>query len=341
MGNAPVRVSVNRNSQPSSSPYVRPLRSSGNIWEGSPAEMFPERSTWDYAAHQASPSRLQRCSLAAMTSWSDEEQTAVVEQYFVMLEQELVHQPYTKTEHNRRVQQATARSRGSVEFKFSNISAALRDMHVPYIDGYKPRANYQSSLALVVEQFLQERPHILELMRSEVAYPAGPRSDVEWRIVEPPEDSVFPRRRHALTLHTDFVALEASNRTLGAYGELLMLRREQQALRAVGRFDLAERVEHVSQSRGDGLGYDIASFTSSGVPRLIEVKTTRRAEHWPMFVSRNEVTVSRDNAEHFVLARIFHFARPRVGLYELPGAIEDSCILEPETYRALPRPSAA
>ncbi len=276
-----------------------------------------------------------------MASWTDEEQSAVVAEYFAMLEQELVKQPYKKTEHNRRAQAATSRSKGSVEFKFANVSAALRDMHVPYIDGYKPRANYQSSLSHVVEKFLMGRPLLLELMRSEVEYPAGPRTDVQWRMVEPPVDAAFSPGRHPAVVHTDFVALEAANRSLGAYGEQLIFRREQQSLRNAGRPDLADQVEHVSLTRGDGLGYDIASFTHSGAPRLIEVKTTRRAEHWPMFVSRNEVVVSRDQSEHFVLARVFHFAKPKVGLYELPGAIEESCILEPDSYRALPRPSAA
>lgn len=256
-----------------------------------------------------------------------------------MLEQELVGQHYTKTSHNKRVQAATARSKGSVEFKFSNVSAALRDMHAPYIDGYKPRGNYQSSLSQAVEAFLAQRPHLLDLMRSNLESPAGPRTDFQWRIVEPPTDALFASTRRPLALHTDFVALEAANRTLGAHGEELIVDRERQVLRGAGRSDLANRVEHVSLTMGDGLGYDISSFEPSGKPRLIEVKTTRRAEHWPMFVSRNEVEVSRDRAEHFVLSRVFHFANPKVGLYELPGAIEDTCILEPDSYRALPRPT--
>lgn len=64
---------------------------------------------------------------------------------------------------------------------------------------------------------------------------------------------------------------------------------------------------------------------------------TGRGREWPMFVSRNEVAVSRAEADRYVLARVFDFARPRVGLFELTGAIEDTCLLEPETYRALPR----
>lgn len=98
-------------------------------------------------------------------------------------------------------------------------------------------------------------------------------------------------------LHTEFVMLEAANRTLGASGELVVLERECARLSATGRVDLAERVEHVSATRGDGLGDDIASFDDDGRPRLIAVKTTRRGKARPMIVSRNEVAVSEKLAE--------------------------------------------
>lgn len=56
-----------------------------------------------------------------------------------------------------------------------------------------------------------------------------------------------------------------------------------------------------------------------------------------MMVSRNEVHVSKELSDVYVLARVFAFARPTVGLYELPGAISETCQLEPETWLALPK----
>ncbi|GAA4892249.1 DUF3883 domain-containing protein [Tessaracoccus lubricantis] len=269
--------------------------------------------------------------------WTREENTVVVSEYLTMLEQELSKQAYVKSAANQRVQQLTRRSKGSVEFKFANVSAALRDIHAPYIDGYKPRGNYQADLARALDDALSSRPQLVELMRSEVTDGAMPRVDIQWDVAEPPEVSFTASRRRPTPLHTDFVALEAANRQLGLAGELLVLDRERLRLRKAGRPDLAEAVRHVSVEDGDGAGFDIQSWTVDEHPRHIEVKTTRRGITWPMIVSRNEVEVSRDLWDSYVLARVYHFRRPRVGLYELQGSVDETCVLEPDTWRALPR----
>lgn len=269
--------------------------------------------------------------------WSREENEAVVAEYLSMLEQELSRQAYVKRAANQRVQTLTNRSHASIEFKFAIVSAALRDIHAPYIDGYKPYANYQADLAQVLDEALASRPFLAELMRSEVLDEALPRVDFQWAVSEPPVTEFSEQRRRSSPLHTDFVALEAANRKLGLAGELLVLTREREHLRERGRSDLAERVRHVSVEDGDGAGFDIESWTVEGQPRHIEVKTTRRGIGWPMIVSRNEVEVSQDLSESYVLARVFRFRHPRVGLYELNGAISDTCALEPDTWRALPK----
>lgn len=272
-----------------------------------------------------------------MESWSDVENEVVVAEYLAMLEQELAGQPFKKVRYNEKVQSLTGRSRGSVEFKFQNASAVLCDMHAPWVEGYKPAQNYQAALATAIEQALTRRPELTELMRQSMLNKAAQRVDVAWNVIEPPAELSFPVRGIARPLHTDFVMLEAANRSLGASGEILILERERHRLTEAGRDDLAAKVEHVSLTQGDGLGFDISSFDPDGRPRLIEVKTTRRGSGWPMMVSRNEVAVSREQASHYVLARVFGFARPSVGLFELQGAIEETCILEPETWRALPK----
>lgn len=75
------------------------------------------------------------------------------------------------------------------------------------------------------------------------------------------------------------------------------------------------------------------SFEASGRERLIEVKTTAFSETTPFYVSVNEVQVARERSEQYRLYRLFNFrASPR--LFELPGAIETHCRLDPATYRA-------
>ena len=86
-------------------------------------------------------------------------------------------------------------------------------------------------------------------------------------------------------------------------------------------------------TRGDGAGFDIASFNADATPRLIEVKTTGLGKYFPFIVTSNEVRVSEREASAYSLYRVFDFAtQPR--LYLLPGALTVSCHLEPTQYRA-------
>lgn len=273
-------------------------------------------------------------------AWSDEENEIIVDVYLDMLRQELSQQHFVKAAHNRVVQERTGRSHGSVEYKFQNISAVLERMHLLYVEGYKPMPNTQSSLETVVRRELLRDNGFIDLMERVVDHPATPRSDIDWHEESPPRNASFREPRPGGGgSHVDFVAREAANRSLGYAGEVAVLRRERDRLLEAGRDDLAARVSHASVDEGDGLGFDIRSWTPDGAERLIEVKTTRRAAHWPMIVTRNEVTVSRDLADSYVVARVFHFNAPQVGVFELPGAIDETCILEPITFEALPRPA--
>src|SRR6476660_1311647 len=79
--------------------------------------------------------------------WSETEVAATVADYLVMLACELRGEPYNKKEHNRQLQKLLRnRSAPAIEFKHANISAVLIELGFPYIDGYKPRANYQELL---------------------------------------------------------------------------------------------------------------------------------------------------------------------------------------------------
>ncbi len=99
------------------------------------------------------------------------------------------------------------------------------------------------------------------------------------------------------------------------------------------RSDLAKRIQWVSQTKGDGAGFDIRSFNADETPRLIEVKTTGLGKYFPFYVSPNEVAVSERNAAQYHLYRVFRFATfPRV--YLLQGSLSSVCLLEPAQYSA-------
>src|SRR5690606_22692352 len=108
---------------------------------------------------------------------------------------------------------------------------------------------------------------------------------------------------------------------------------ERRALNAVGRDDLARRVSWVSQEDGDGLGYDILSFTPEGQERLLEVKTTRGWRHTPFYISQNELDVANEGQGDWRLFRLYEFGgQPKA--FQLSSPLEDSVRLSVTGYRA-------
>jgi len=279
--------------------------------------------------------------MAQREHWSRLEVEACVADYLTMLTLQLNGQRYSKTEHaNALMRKLDGRSRQSVEFKHCNISAVMLALGFPYIDGYKPRGNYQGMLLDVAEAQVQSNRPLQDAAEAAALRPAITTAFVAnndiWVPVPKPS-----RIREAPATYTprfspakrDFLAQEARNRSLGRAGELFVLELEVRRLHKAGKKALSERVEHVAASQGDGLGFDVLSFEEDGRERLIEVKTTAFGELTPFFVSRNELARSEADAERYRLYRLFDF-RNRARLFQLSGAITASCSLEPATYLA-------
>ena len=73
---------------------------------------------------------------------------AAVAAYIDMLQKERRGEAYVKAHSVRALGQILpARSPGSIERKFQNISAILDESGLPWIDGYKPLSNYQDELS--------------------------------------------------------------------------------------------------------------------------------------------------------------------------------------------------
>lgn len=279
----------------------------------------------------------------AGTPWSQAEIEATVTSYFRMLRAELLGQPYVKAEENRLLQAMTGRTKSAVEMKFQNVSSALITLGAGFVDGYKPLGNAQQALRDEVARRWELEPDIEQLMLARALSPLAPaRLDLVWQESKPPEFIVDlnEMRRTRTPVKTDFVRLEAEHRELGRAGEEAVVHLERRRLRERGLERLADKVEHVSVTLGDGLGYDVLSYDDSGAERFIEVKTTRRAREFPFLVTRNEVALSAELPDQFRLYRVFNFDKPRLGLYELPGSLDESCKLSPTEFIARPRLSA-
>jgi hypothetical protein len=132
----------------------------------------------------------------------------------------------------------------------------------------------------------------------------------------------------------DFARRDAFNRQLGQLGEQFAIEIEKRRLTAVGRDDLAAKVEWVAQTCGDGVGFDVLSFDDGDdSERFIEVKTTGLGKHFPFYITANEVRCSDDCPDLFRLYRVFAFARnPRI--YVVSGAVSQEFRLEAIEYRA-------
>jgi Domain of unknown function (DUF3883) len=274
--------------------------------------------------------------------WSREEVEATVGDYFAMLRDELAGLPINKAEHNERLRRVLRnRSKGSVEFKHANISAVLTLHGYPYIDGYKPRFNFQGLLEQVVLEYLDVHrdffePLITGPVLNPTTSPDAGAVDIS-RVVEPPPEAMrVPQTLwspSARLSRLDFVARDAANRHLGRRGEEFVLDFERKRLHDGGRRDLVRRIEWTAQTKGDGAGYDVESFNADGSARLIEVKTTGLGKYFPFNVTVNEVRCSQARPHEFHLYRVFNFG-PDARLYMLPGELSKSCHLDPTEYRA-------
>jgi len=276
-----------------------------------------------------------------LSPWSEHEVQAIVEDYFDMLRLEIQGADFNKSEHRRELGgHLDHRSGPSIEFKHANISAALRDLGYPFISGYKPRSNYQRALLpSAIQQYLVTHPEIDRLIREDVV--ADPDAitvtDILSLLEAPPDlENAGPRvreSRESYGRYRDYVAMEAANQSLGLAGERFVLNFERARLMHAGRDRLADGIEHVSVTQGDGLGFDIHSYNADDTDRFIEVKTTRYGKYTPFFLTTNELEFAETHRERYLICRPFSFRR-QPKLFELPGSPRDSCHIEPTEYRA-------
>lgn len=274
--------------------------------------------------------------------WSVEENEALIADYLNMLSKQLRGEPYNKTEHRRALRPLLRnRSDGSIERKHQNLSAALIELGQPFITGYKPLPNFQALLLEMMEDRLARSSDFAVTVRAAVEAPGlvPAVDDLLARLEAPPEpaevsqyEAIRERRRGRSTV-INWLEVEARNSSLGRAGEDFVLRFERARLISAGRDSLADRIEHVPLTLGDGEGFDIRSFEENGSDRLIEVKTTAYGKQTPFFLSRNELAVSQQRAISYHLYRLFKFREdPR--LYQLKGSLSESCLLHPIQYQA-------
>jgi hypothetical protein len=254
-----------------------------------------------------------------------------------MLADDIAGRPYSKAEHNRKLQAVIGRPRGSIEYKHQNISAVLKGLGEDWILGYKPAFNFQASLVDAVVRWLDRHPDWLARVETGSSSSALREEAILW-IGPPPTHSNAPppdelEQMTAIARKYDVAERDARNRALGRAGEERVLAHERASLLAAGRTDLAEQIRWVSHVDGDGAGYDIRSFDMDGSDRLIEVKTTNGWERTPFHITRNELAIAKARRNDWRLVRLWNFARePRA--FELHPPLEAHVSLMATSYQA-------
>lgn len=271
--------------------------------------------------------------------WSQAEVEATVRDYFDMLRAEAAGEPYNKSEHNQALRRLlNGRSKSSVELKHQNISAVLDTLGLPYINGYKPRGNSQLLLRKSVQAYVLKHHQAvgtivdaLEELKlpGETTYLAA--------LVEAPQREALVRGlapvRQRLPRKFDYAARDEANRKLGRAGEQWVIGYEQHRLTELGHPELFQRLDWVSDTQGDGAGFDILSFEDDSRERFIEVKTTNGGAGSSFLVSHNELMFSQEVEEQFHLYRVFQF-RDGPRLFTLSGDLSRHVHLKPTDYRA-------
>ncbi len=93
---------------------------------------------------------------------------------------------------------------------------------------------------------------------------------------------------------------------IGKLGEELAFVYEQNRLIDLGLGDYLDKIEHVSKTKGDGLGYDIISIDSDKNPIFIEVKSTTKQIDADIFFSKSEYTQMFHMKNKYFVYRIYN-----------------------------------
>jgi hypothetical protein len=192
------------------------------------------------------------------------------------------------------------------EYKLQNVSAALRDVDRPWLEGYAPAKNYQALVRFVLEDRLGSHAFDMRLEHQ-------------------------PPATHRRSVKIDWAERDASNRELGHAGEQFVVDQQRDILVKAGRSDLAKLVKWVAEE-SDGDGYDIESFTPGGARLFIEVKTTCGDALTPFFLTARELAVWVEKGKSYQLHRLFKFPNAtEVRVHE--GVPAELLQLVPHTYR--------
>lgn len=133
--------------------------------------------------------------------------------------------------------------------------------------------------------------------------------------------------------YVDFIGLHKRRKRIGDLGEQLVLEHERNKFPSK-----KEEIVIVSNSKGDGEGFDILSFDEAGKEKYIEVKTTTSGQYQPFFITWTELERSRKEGDNYYLYRLYNLNETKMtaDVTILRGDLSPYCI-NPVQYEVIPK----
>jgi hypothetical protein len=241
-------------------------------------------------------------------TWNEAEQDLVVGDYLVMLDKAMTGRAYDPANHQRALRFVTNRSGGAITFLQGEISAVLTLVGLPTLKDHPPRWDFGDGLVEAVDRCLSARPGVLR----DLAQPPTLLGRAAAPILAEGAPSRAPHaltgaRAQRLVAKFDPAARDQEARMLARIGVAAALVHEQRRLEDRGRPDLAAQVR-LAQAPVDE-GCDLVSFSRTGAPRRIVVKTTTGGPATPFRLTAAEEALRTAEPEAFVVHRLYDMAR--------------------------------
>jgi hypothetical protein len=254
-------------------------------------------------------------------TWNEAEHDMVVGDYLVMLDKVMTSRAYDPANHQRALRFVTNRSGGAITFLQGEISAVLTLIGLPTLKDHPPRWDFGDSLVDSVDRCLTAKPAVLK----DLAQPPA----LLGRAAAPTLAEGAPSRAHhvppseraeRLVAKFDPAARDLEARMLARIGVAAALVYEQRRLEERGRHDLVDQIRLPLPS--DGEGCDLISFSRTGAPRRIAVKTTTGGPVTPFRLTPAEEALREAQPGAFIVYRLYDVAR-EARVFRVRGAREE------------------
>jgi hypothetical protein len=240
--------------------------------------------------------------------WNEAEQDLVVGDYLVMLDKTMSGRAYDPANHQRALRFVTNRSGGAITFLQGEISAVLTLIGLPTLNDHPPRWDFGDGLVDAIDRCLSARPGVLK----DLAQPPALLGQAGAPILAEGAPSLArhapsSERAQRLVAKFDPAVRDHGARILARIGLAAALVHEQRRLEERGRPDLAAQVRLALPPADEGC--DLVSFSRTGAPRRIAVKTTTGGPATPFHLTLAEEALRTAQPEVFIIHRLYDVAR--------------------------------